>query len=142
MSTLVTSVKQFDQLLEKYPKVAIDFKAVWCGPCKLISPAFEGHAKAQKEALKADSTKADDIVFITIDVDDVPEIAEKYGITAMPTFKFLVNGKEVDELIGANKGSLEIKVKGLLGVKTQTAAPAPAAADQSKTEENKAAPAA
>ncbi|KAJ1720444.1 glycerol ether metabolic process [Coemansia erecta] len=136
MSTLVTSVEQFNQLLEKYPKMAIDFKAVWCGPCKLISPAFEGHAKAQKEALKADSTKTDDIVFVTVDVDDLPEIAEQYKITAMPTFKFLVNGKEVDELIGANKGTLEIKVKGLLGVKTQAPAAAPAA------EENKAAEAA
>ncbi|KAJ1851916.1 thioredoxin trx1, partial [Coemansia sp. RSA 2703] len=115
MSTIVNSADEFNKLLKKYPKMAIDFKAVWCGPCKLISPAFEGHAKAQKEALKADNTEAkDDIIFVTIDVDEVPEIAQKYNITAMPTFKFLVNGKEVDELIGANKGSLETKVKSLI----------------------------
>lgn len=51
--------------------------ATWCGPCKAISPVLE--------RLSAQYTNAK---FIKVDVDEAAEIAQEYGISAMPTFFF------------------------------------------------------
>ena len=40
--------------------------------------------------------------FIKVDVDDNPEAAQKYGVSAMPTFLFIKGGEVVDRLMGAN----------------------------------------
>lgn len=45
--------------------------------------------------------------FIKVDVDDNPEAAQKYGVSAMPTFLFIKGGEEVDRLMGANAGRLK-----------------------------------
>jgi thioredoxin 1 len=45
--------------------------------------------------------------YLKVDVDELPEIAQEYGIRAMPTFLIFKNGEQVDELVGANPGKLE-----------------------------------
>ncbi|XP_045157640.1 thioredoxin-like [Mercenaria mercenaria] len=76
--------------------VAVDFTASWCGPCKMIGPKFE-----------AFSTEYTNIIFIKVDVDENDEVAQAEGISAMPTFKFYKNGKQVDELVGASEAKLK-----------------------------------
>jgi len=75
----------------------IDFTATWCGPCKMIAPIF-------KELSDEFSSRAQ---FIKVDVDDNPEAAQKYSVSAMPTFIFLKNGEVVDRLMGANADRLK-----------------------------------
>ncbi|KAI7833531.1 thioredoxin-like protein [Kickxella alabastrina] len=116
MSTHIKSVEQFNTLVKQYPKVVVDFKAVWCGPCRLISPAFDKLAIAQKTRVESNGANVpDDTIFLTVDVDEVGEIAQRFNITAMPTFKFLVNGQEHSdlEILGASKPKLEASVKAL-----------------------------
>ncbi|TPX77084.1 hypothetical protein CcCBS67573_g01634 [Chytriomyces confervae] len=72
-----------------------DWFATWCGPCKVISPVFAEMAKEYTN-----------LVFVKVDVDEVPEAAEGAGIRAMPTFQFYKSGKKIDELVGANAGKL------------------------------------
>ncbi|KAI8320727.1 thioredoxin domain-containing protein [Martensiomyces pterosporus] len=98
----ITSEQQFDELIKTNAKVAVDFTATWCGPCKLISPIF-----------KALSEQYSDVVFASVDVDSVSPVAQKCGIRAMPTFHFFKDGQKSDELTGANKVGLEAKVKAL-----------------------------
>ncbi|KAJ1648464.1 hypothetical protein J3B02_003091 [Coemansia erecta] len=117
----IKSVEQFDKLLKEYSKIAIDFKAVWCGPCKLISPVFKKLATEQADLVKADSTKEKELAFLIVDVDELGELAQRFEITAMPTFKFLLNGEPFGELIGADKNALKAKVDAL---KAADAAPA------------------
>ena len=74
----------------------IDFTATWCGPCKMIAPVF-------KELSEEYGSRAQ---FIKVDVDDNPEAAQKYGVTAMPTFLFIKGGEVVDRLMGANTDRL------------------------------------
>merc|ERR1719336_2749226 len=76
--------------------VVVDFFATWCGPCKMISPHLEEMDK-----------NMDDVVFLKVDVNDCEDVAAKYNITAMPTFKFIKNGSEVADLTGANVEKLK-----------------------------------
>eukprot|EP00571_Detonula_confervacea_P010766 CAMPEP_0172297254 /NCGR_PEP_ID=MMETSP1058-20130122/349_1 /TAXON_ID=83371 /ORGANISM="Detonula confervacea, Strain CCMP 353" /LENGTH=163 /DNA_ID=CAMNT_0013006383 /DNA_START=34 /DNA_END=525 /DNA_ORIENTATION=- len=75
----------------------IDFTATWCGPCKMIAPIF-------KEMSEEMGSRAQ---FIKVDVDDNPEAAQKYGVSAMPTFLFIKGGEVVDRLMGANTERLK-----------------------------------
>mmetsp|Transcript_39911 Transcript_39911/g.82988 ORF Transcript_39911/g.82988 Transcript_39911/m.82988 type:complete len:173 (+) Transcript_39911:141-659(+) len=76
--------------------VVIDFTATWCGPCKMIAPLF-----------KELSEKMSNIVFLKVDVDENPDTAAKYNVSAMPTFVFIKGGTVVDRLMGANPARLE-----------------------------------
>lgn len=75
--------------------VVIDFTASWCGPCKMIAPFF----KELSESIA-------DVIFLKVDVDENPETAAKYSVSAMPTFVFIKQGEVVDRLMGANTARL------------------------------------
>jgi thioredoxin 1 len=62
----------------------------------MISPILEQYSKKYTNAN-----------YVKVDVDKLPEIAQEWGITAMPTFMVFKQGDKVDELIGANPGRLE-----------------------------------
>lgn len=63
----------------------------------MIAPIF-------KELSEEHGSKAQ---FIKVDVDDNPEAAQKYGVSAMPTFVFIKGGEVVDRLMGANSDRLK-----------------------------------
>ncbi|KAK3004317.1 hypothetical protein RJ639_018868 [Escallonia herrerae] len=79
--------------------MVVDFSASWCGPCKFMEPAIHSMA-----------TKFTEVDFVKIDVDELSDVAQDFGVQAMPTFVFLKQGKEVDRVIGAKKDELERKV--------------------------------
>eukprot|EP01023_Acetabularia_acetabulum_P064141 TRINITY_DN8222_c0_g1_i1.p5 TRINITY_DN8222_c0_g1~~TRINITY_DN8222_c0_g1_i1.p5 ORF type:complete len:118 (+),score=27.13 TRINITY_DN8222_c0_g1_i1:161-514(+) len=80
---------------EQGKAVVVDFSAVWCGPCQMISPKFEQM-----------SEEVDDVIFLKVDVDEVSDVASECGISAMPTFQVFSNGSKVDELVGASEERL------------------------------------
>lgn len=47
------------------------------------------------------------MVFIKIDVDDNPDTAAKYNVSAMPTFVFIKGGEVVERLMGASPARLQ-----------------------------------
>lgn len=73
----------------------LDFTASWCGPCKAIAPIFK------------ELSEEFDAQFIKVDVDENPEAAQKFGVSAMPTFVFIKGGEVVDRLMGANAARLK-----------------------------------
>jgi thioredoxin 1 len=63
--------------------VLVDFWAAWCGPCVMMAPIFEQLAKKyEKKALLA-----------KVNVDENPEVSQKFGIYGIPTFIFFKDGK-------------------------------------------------
>ena len=68
----------------------------------MIAPQFE--------AMSNEFTNA---IFVKVDVDSQDKIVQKCGISAMPTFQFYKNGEKVDELTGADVGTLKKKVAAL-----------------------------
>ena len=82
--------------------IVIDFTATWCGPCQRIAPFYEKLSTNDKYVTKC--------LFYKVDVDDCGDISAYYAISSMPTFQFYLNGKKIDELIGADTDELVNKI--------------------------------
>ncbi|KAH0675206.1 hypothetical protein KY285_023007 [Solanum tuberosum] len=52
-----------------------------------------------------------DVEFVKIDVDELDDVAQEYGVQAMPTFVFIKKGKVVDKIVGADKDGLKMKIE-------------------------------
>ena len=84
------TLKEFDQLVDEAPLAMIDFWAVWCGPCKMLSPAVEDIA----------GRYGDKVLVGKVIVDEEPELARRFGVMSIPTVVFLKNGREFDRKVG------------------------------------------
>ncbi len=84
--------QDFEQVVLKGEKPAfVDFWAPWCGPCRIIGPIVEELAPAYK----------DKAIIAKMNVDDNPEVAQKFGVTSIPTLMMFKDGKLVDRIVGA-----------------------------------------
>ena len=85
--------------------VMIDFWAEWCGPCRVIAPYVEQVATEYEG-------KA---VVGKVNVEQSPDIANRYGIRNIPTILFFKGGELVDKHVGAtSKTVLADKLNALL----------------------------
>jgi len=98
--------KNFEEVVMKSDiPVVMDFWAEWCGPCRIISPIIEDLSKEYENEVK----------IVKCNVDDNPELSQKFNIRSIPTLLFFKNGKVFDTKIGAgNKQSFVKKIELLL----------------------------
>ena len=81
--------------------VVVDFFATWCGPCKMLAPVFESVSEEVSNAK-----------FVKVDIVESLELAQKFGISTVPTMMIFKDGKVVDKLVGfMPKESLKSKVE-------------------------------
>lgn len=109
----VATLSDFESLLKTNMYVVADFYADWCGPCKTIAPMYEGFAKA--------SSIPGYLAFAKVNTDTNQDTARAYNISAMPTFMFFKNGKQVGVngqpmIRGADARSLKAAVDKLSGL--------------------------
>ena len=86
---LINSVEEYDALLNNNASVFVDFYADWCGPCKMLGPVVEQVAKENT-----------DVQFAKVNIDSLPEIAERYGIMSIPTLLSFKGVKQVGSGVG------------------------------------------
>ncbi|KAI3722368.1 hypothetical protein L2E82_33404 [Cichorium intybus] len=89
----------YNQSKQSPKLMVVDFSASWCGPCKMLEPFIRSLASKYQE-----------IDFIKIDVDELQDVAQQFGVQAMPTLVLLKQGKEVGRVIGAKSNELEKKI--------------------------------
>jgi thioredoxin len=97
------SKKEFDAFVAATPKktlIVVDFFATWCGPCQQIAPKVAAMAANYNH-----------VKFVKVDVDECKDVQQQFGVTSMPTFKFLKGGKEVESMSGADENGLREKVQ-------------------------------
>jgi len=79
----------------------LNFWAEWSEPCATLNTVFDQFADLHSQNLK----------FFKIDAEKFSDVTEKYGVSAVPTFVFLKNGKPVDKVDGANVAELAAKIQ-------------------------------
>lgn len=69
--------------------VLVDFFADWCGPCKMLTPIIDEIARTWEGGK-----------ILKVNIDNIPELAEKFDVQTIPTLLYLKDGKEVSRTIG------------------------------------------
>lgn len=81
----------FDETIKKYPLVLVDFWAQWCPPCNIVGPFIEELAGELQGK----------VVFGKLNVGENQAIAQKFGVSAIPTLIIFKKGEPVDQIMGA-----------------------------------------
>ena len=105
MAVIITDSNFEELVLKSVQPALIDFWAEWCAPCRMITPyveqlatEYEGRALVGK-----------------VNIEQCPEITEKYGIRNVPTLLYFKGGEVVDKQVGATgKTALANKLNALL----------------------------
>ena len=71
--------------------VVVDFWAPWCGPCKMMAPAYE-QAAGQLEPV---------VRLAKLNTEEAPDLGRRYGIRSIPTLVMFRQGREVARQPGA-----------------------------------------
>jgi len=93
MSENVTEINGTDflkKIVEDKSAAVVDFWAVWCGPCRALAPLMEQAAK----------DFAGKVGFYKLNIEESPEIADRYRIRSIPTILFFKNGDIQDQIVG------------------------------------------
>ena len=85
------TTENFDaEVLQSSTPVFVDFWAPWCGPCKMMSPIVEELAGEMQG-----------VTIGKLNVDEHPDIAQRFNILSIPTYILFKSGQVVDQFSGS-----------------------------------------
>ena len=82
MSIMHLTKDNFDSITSS-GLVLVDFWATWCGPCRMQAPILEEFDKQMEGRVRV----------CKLDVDEVPAIAQRFGVMSIPTLIAFKDGK-------------------------------------------------
>jgi thioredoxin 1 len=92
--------QNFEEIVLKSDKLTlVDFWAIWCGPCRMLSPILEEISNEYKDKIEV----------VKCDVDKNPELAVLYKIRNIPAILIFKDGENTDKLIGLTSKETYIK---------------------------------
>lgn len=99
----VLGIDEFNKVINANPLTLVDFYASWCTPCKMQTPILKEFQEAMERKVK----------LIKVDVDQNPDIANKYKVQMLPTILLFQNGQEKEKAVGLTAKSTlsEILIK-------------------------------
>lgn len=103
MAAVLTDAEFQEKVVESDVPVLIDFWAPWCGPCRMLGPIVEEISKEVGDKAR----------IFKLNVDENPETAQKYSITAIPTVLIFDKGEVKEQLVGVQP---KAKYIGVLGI--------------------------
>ncbi len=90
MAVTIINRDNFEEKVLKADKpVILDLWASWCGPCKMLAPVVEELSEAHPEVLVG-----------KVNVDEEPELADRFGVTAIPMLVLVKNGEVAKTAVG------------------------------------------
>jgi thioredoxin 1 len=81
----------------------LDFSAVWCGPCKVLTPIVEKLADEYVGKVRVGK----------LDIDDSPVVASKFGIRGVPTVVVFKDGKVSGTHVGVTNKETLVRLLGV-----------------------------
>ena len=91
MATVHFNKESFqNEILNKKGLALVDFWATWCGPCRAMMPVVAKIADENEGKIKV----------CKVNVDEEPDLAEKFGVMSIPTFVAIKNGEVLGTSIG------------------------------------------
>lgn len=90
MSVITITKENFEtEVLRSDKPVLVDFWAVWCGPCQMLSPVVDKIAE-ENDAIKVGK----------VNVDEQPELARMYSVMSIPTLISFRDGRVNNKSVG------------------------------------------
>ena len=103
MAEIQLNEQNFEQEVSRADlPVLVDFWASWCGPCQMLAPVIAEIAEEYAGKVKVGK----------VNVDEQPNLANRYGIASIPTVMLFKNGEVVSTSLGYRpKDELETMLK-------------------------------